>query len=199
MQITHHNDLDMDMFMRIAPELYLKRLVVGGLPRVYEWGRQFRNEGIDLTHNPEFTTCEFYQAYSDVYEAMNMTEELISGLVKYIRGTTTTKFHTQDGEVYEVNWAAPWKRVEMIPALEKATGEKFPPADKLHDAESNAFFKTLLKKMNVKCSEPLTNARMLDKLVGEFIEEKCISPTFIIEHPQMMYVSKSLFPGFDVS
>ena len=91
----------MDMFMRIAPELYLKMLVVGGINRVYEIGRQFRNEGIDLTHNPEFTTCEFYQAYADVYDLMDMTEELASGLVKHLIGGTTTKFHTQHGEEYK--------------------------------------------------------------------------------------------------
>ena len=183
---THHNDLNMDMFMRIAPELYLKMLVVGGINRVYEIGRQFRNEGIDLTHNPEFTTCEFYQAYADVYDLMDMTEELVTGLVKHLVGGLVTKFHTQHGEEYEVNWAGPWRRIEMIPALEKATGEKFPPGDQLHTEETNAFFKRVLKKMNVECSPPLTNARMLDKLVGEFIEETCINPTFITEHPQMM-------------
>jgi lysyl-tRNA synthetase class 2 len=176
----------MDLFMRVAPELYLKMLVVGGLNRVYEIGRQFRNEGIDLTHNPEFTTCEFYMAYADVYDIMDMTEALVTGLVKHITGGTTTKFHTQHGEEYEVNWAAPWRRVEMIPALEEATGEKFPPGDQLHTQETNEFFKRVLKKMKVECSPPLTNARMLDKLVGEFIEETCVNPTFITGHPQMM-------------
>ncbi|PMD65675.1 putative Lysyl-tRNA synthetase, cytoplasmic [Hyaloscypha bicolor E] len=184
--VTHHNDLDMNMFMRVAPELYLKMLVVGGLNRVYEMGRQFRNEGIDLTHNPEFTTCEFYMAYADVYDIMDMTEELVSGLVKHVTGGTTTKFHTQHGEEYEVNWKAPWRRVEMIPALEEATGEKFPPGEQLHTKETNDFLKGVLKKMKVDCSPPLTNARMLDKLVGEFIEETCVNPTFITGHPQMM-------------
>lgn len=183
---THHNDLNMDMFMRIAPELYLKMIVVGGINRVYEMGRQFRNEDIDLTHNPEFTTCEFYMAYADVYDLMTMTEELVSGLVKKITGGTTTKFVTQHGEEYEVNWAAPWRRVEMIPALEEATEEKFPPSEELHTTETNEFLKRVLKKMKVECSPPLTNARMLDKLVGEYIEETCINPTFITEHPQMM-------------
>lgn len=184
--VTHHNDLDMDMFMRIAPELYLKMLVVGGLNRVYELGRQFRNEGIDLTHNPEFTTCEFYMAYADVNDLMDMTEELVSGLVKHITGGYETKFTTQHGEEYNVNWKAPWRRVEMMPALEEACGEKFPPGDQLHTAETNEFLKRMLKKMKVECSPPLTNARMIDKLVGEFIEETCVNPTFITGHPQMM-------------
>ncbi|MCJ1313961.1 lysyl-tRNA synthetase [Agyrium rufum] len=184
--ITHHNDLDMNLFMRVAPELYLKMLIVGGLERVYEMGRQFRNEGIDLTHNPEFTTCEFYMAYADVYDVMDITEDLVSGVVKHITGGHQTKYTTQTGEVYEVNWAKPWKRIEMMSALEKACGEKFPLGDQLHTSETNDFLKRVLKKMNVECSPPQTNARMLDKLVGEFIEEECISPTFITGHPQMM-------------
>ncbi|KAI1907760.1 lysyl-tRNA synthetase [Ophidiomyces ophidiicola] len=184
--VTHHNELNMNLFMRVAPELYLKMLIVGGLERVYELGRQFRNEGIDLTHNPEFTTCEFYWAYADVYDLMNVTEELVSGLVKHITGEYETVFHTQAGEEYKVNWKAPWKRIEMIPALEEATGEKFPPGDQLHTQETNEWLKKLIKKVNVECSPPQTNARMLDKLVGEFIEEKCINPTFITGHPQMM-------------
>lgn len=184
--ITHHNELDMDLYMRVAPELYLKMLIVGGLERVYELGRQFRNEGIDLTHNPEFTTCEFYWAYADMYDLMNITEELVSGLVKHITGGYETTFHTQTGEVYNVNWKAPWRRVEMIPALEEATGVKFPPGDQLHTEETNKFLQDLLKKVNIECPPPLTNARMLDRLVGEFIEETCVNPTFIVGHPQMM-------------
>ncbi|KAI4273683.1 MAG: hypothetical protein L6R35_006394, partial [Caloplaca aegaea] len=184
--VTHHNDLDMNLFMRVAPELYLKMLIVGGLERVYELGRQFRNEGIDLTHNPEFTTCEFYMAYADVYDIMDITEDLVSGLVKHVTGSYQTTFHTQTGEEYQVNWEKPWKRIDMIGALEEACGEKFPPGEELHTTATNDFLKRMLKKMNVECTPPQTNARMLDKLVGEFIEETCINPTFITGHPQMM-------------
>lgn len=193
---TFHNELGMELYMRIAPELYLKELVVGGLERVYEMGRQFRNEGIDLTHNPEFTTCEFYMAYADVHDVMEMTEELVSGLVLAVKGTHETEYHTMSGETYKVNWKAPWRRVEMIPELERCTGEKFPPASELHTDETNKFLKKVLEKvssdldglalsysqclqMKLECSPPHTNARMIDTLVGEYIESTCVDPTFI--------------------
>jgi lysyl-tRNA synthetase class 2 len=177
--ITHHNDLDMDMYMRVAPELFLKKMIVGQFGKVFEIGKNFRNEGIDLTHNPEFTSCEFYWAYADVYDLMAITEELISGLIKDLTGSYITTFTTQHGETYTVNWEAPWRRVEMIPELEKATGEKFPPYDELHTEETNQFLQRVCKKMGVECPPPLTNARMIDKLTGEFIEDTCINPTFI--------------------
>lgn len=183
---THLNDYNMDVFLRIAPELPLKMLVVGGLKRVYEIGRLFRNEGADLTHNPEFTTCEFYEAGADFYDLMKRTEELVSGMVKEITGGYVTKFTTQHGETYEVNWEAPWRRVEMIPALEAATGEKFPNPEDLHTDEANAFLRKVLQKMNVDCPPPQTTARMLDRLTGEFIEETAVNPTFIVEHPKIM-------------
>lgn len=173
--VTHHNDLNMDMFLRVAPELYLKMLTVGGLNRVYEIGRQFRNESMDLTHNPEFTTLEFYMAYADMYDLMGMTEELVSGLVHHIHGSYKTKYHTSKGEEIEINWEAPWKKIDMIPELEKLTGEKFPDSEQLHTAETGEFLKGVLKKTGVECNPPLTNARMLDALVGDFLEEQCVS------------------------
>lgn len=185
--ITHHNDLSMDMFMRIAPELFLKELVVGGLDRVYEIGRQFRNESIDMTHNPEFTTCEFYQAYADVYDLMDMTELLFSEMVKEITGDYKVTYHPDgpEGEALTLDFSRPWKRVNMIEELEKIYNVKFPAGDKLHTDETNEFLKKLLKDNKLECPPPLTNARMLDKLVGE-IEDASINPTFIFGHPQIM-------------
>jgi len=129
-------------------------------------------------------------AYADYEDVMAMTEEMVSGLVKEITGGYETVYHTQSGEEYKVNWRRPWRRVSMIPALEEATGEKFPPANELHTKETNEFLKNVLKKVDVDCSEPRTNARMIDKLVGEFIEETAISPTFIVGHPE---VSSSMY------
>ncbi|THH12784.1 hypothetical protein EW146_g7371 [Bondarzewia mesenterica] len=187
--VTHHNDLNLDLYLRIAPELYLKQLVVGGLDRVYEIGRVFRNEGIDLTHNPEFTICEFYMAYADMYDVMDITEALIEGMVKFLTGgETTLKYHPdgKDGKEYTLEFQRPWKRYDMIGTLEEKLGVKFPPGETLHTEEANVFLKDLCKKHNVDCSEPRTNARLLDKLVGEFIEPLCISPAFIVGHPQVM-------------
>jgi len=186
--VTHHNDLNMDLFMRVAPELYLKMLVVGGLDRVYEIGRQFRNEGIDLTHNPEFTTCEFYMAFADMNDLMDLTESMLAGMVKYITGGYKIKYHPQgpDGPEYDIDFTPPFKRVSMIDTLEEKLGVKFPPGDRLHTDESSKFLDALCKKHEVECSTPRTVARMLDKLVGEFVEVDCISPTFITGHPQLM-------------
>jgi lysyl-tRNA synthetase class 2 len=186
--LTHHNDLNLDMFMRVAPELFLKMLIVGGLDRVYEVGRQFRNEGIDMTHNPEFTTCEFYMAYADMYDLMEMTEQLVSGMVMEIFGAYKIEYHPQgpDAPAMEIDFTPPFKRMDMIETLEEKLNVKFPPGDQLHTQETNKFLSDLCIKHKVDCSAPRTNARLLDKLVGDFLEVDCISPTFITGHPMMM-------------
>ncbi|WFD07265.1 lysine--tRNA ligase [Malassezia vespertilionis] len=189
--VTHHNDLKMDLFMRIAPELYLKELIVGGLDRVYEVGRVFRNESIDQTHNPEFTTCEFYMAYADMYDLMDITESMVSGLVKAVTGGTKITYHPDGKEEagarsYEIDFSTPWKRFDMIKELEKQLQVDFPPADQLHTEETRKWLSDLCEKHKVDCSEPRSCSRLIDKLVGEFIENQCINPSFIVGHPQLM-------------
>ncbi|PKU35300.1 hypothetical protein llap_14394 [Limosa lapponica baueri] len=186
--ITYHNELDMNLYMRIAPELYHKILVVGGMDRVYEIGRQFRNEGIDLTHNPEFTTCEFYMAYADYHDLMEITEKLLSGMVKHITGSYKITYHPDgpDGQAYEIDFTPPFRRISMVDELEKVLGVKFPPTECFETEETRKFFDVLCAKRNIECAPPRTTARLLDKLVGEFLEVTCINPTFICDHPQIM-------------
>ncbi|XP_075571623.1 lysine--tRNA ligase isoform X3 [Pelecanus crispus] len=186
--ITYHNELDMNLYMRIAPELYHKMLVVGGLDRVYEIGRQFRNEGIDLTHNPEFTTCEFYMAYADYHDLMEITEKLLSGMVKHLTGSYKIAYHPdgQDGQAYEIDFTPPFRRISMVYDLEKVLGVTFPSAECFETEETRRFFDDLCVERNVECPPPRTTARLLDRLVGEFLEATCINPTFICDHPQIM-------------
>ncbi|XP_034382789.1 lysine--tRNA ligase isoform X1 [Cyclopterus lumpus] len=186
--VTYHNELDMNLYMRIAPELYHKMLVVGGMDRVYEIGRQFRNEGIDLTHNPEFTTCEFYMAYADYHDLMDITEKLLSGMVKHVTGGYKVTYHPDgpEGPAQEIDFTPPFRRVSMTHDLEKIMGVKFPPTDSYDSDETRKFFDDLCAQKGVDCPPPRTTARLLDKMVGDFLEVTCINPTFICEHPQIM-------------
>jgi lysyl-tRNA synthetase class 2 len=182
--VTFHNDLHMNLFLRIAPELYLKMLVIGGLDRVYEIGRQFRNEGIDLTHNPEFTTLEFYQAYADYEDLMVMCEELVSGLVKDITGGYRIKYSPKPGmDEVEIDFTPPFRRISMMEGLEEAMGVQLPALD---DPDIDTKLQALLVQHQLECSPPQTTARLLDTFVGEFLETNIVHPTFITEQPQLM-------------
>lgn len=179
--MTYHNELEMELAMRIAPELFLKQLVVGGLDRVYEIGRQFRNEGMDLTHNPEFTSCEFYMAYADYNDLMSMTEDMISGMVKEITGSYKITI-----EGHEVDFSPPWKRVSMVAGLCKLIPEDLDAQMDLSTEEARARLDAACRKHDIKCENPRTTARLLDKLVGHFLEESFINPTFLMDHPIIM-------------
>ena len=181
--ITHHNELGEDLYLRIAPELFLKKAVVGGLDRVYEIGPQFRNEGMDPTHNPEFWTLEFYQVGADYNSLMMMNEELLSHVIKTVGNGVVRPYKLVDGTDVEINFSTPFARVEMIPTLEKTVG-KFPTLEAT--SELRDFLLDACKDQGIICPEPHTCARLVDRLVGELIEPNCINPTFIIGHPKFM-------------
>lgn len=183
--VTYHNALKRDLFMRVAPELFLKQLIIGGLDRVYEIGKNFRNEGIDLTHNPEFTSCEFYWAYADFNDLMDFTEEMITSMVIELNGSDIVTVQDENGEDVQVNFSRPWKRIPMLEELGNKLGVPV-PTDNLESPEANAFFDEHAKKHGVECKAPRTTARLIDKLVGHFIENDLVNPTFLIEHPQLM-------------
>lgn len=190
---TYHEDLHMNMYMRVAPELYLKMLVVGGLDRVYEIGRNFRNESIDLTHNPEFTACEFYAAYLDYSDLMKLTEEMLSSMVKEITGDYKVKYHPDgpDGREVEIDFTPPFKRISMVAGLQEELrgilkDDSFTIPSDMANPSTRQFLDDLHTRLDIQCEEPRTTARLLDSLIGEYIEPKCINPTFICDHPQIM-------------
>lgn len=182
--ITYHNCLEQDMFMRIAPELYLKMLVVGGMERVYELGKQFRNEDIDLTHNPEFTSIEAYQAFADYNDMMKMTEDLLSGLAMHLYGKTQIEYAPKGGESLTFNFAGPYKKLYIIPELETRLNIKFP--ENFSTEEFNLWLQQICKDNKVDCKAPLTTPRLFDALISEFLEPECVQPTFICDHPRIM-------------
>ncbi|CAC9471141.1 LysRS / lysyl-tRNA synthetase [Leishmania donovani] len=188
--VTHHNDLNQTMFLRIAPELYLKELVVGGMDRVYEIGKQFRNEGIDLTHNPEFTSCEAYWAYMDYHDWMTATEDLLYGLAMELHGSPIVRYAPKDSEgkpLPEVtfNFNKPFKRLHIIPELEKRLQVSFDNVDFESDAGIQ-FLMDLCEKHKADCPPPYTAPRLLDALIAEFLEPECHDPCFICDHPRVM-------------
>jgi len=187
--ITHHNDLGVDLFMRVAPELYLKQLIIGGMHKVYEIGKNYRNEDIDTTHNPEFTAIETYEAFADYNDLMIMTEELLSSLVFHLYGKYQVELHPHGRDnpegVFTIDFSPPFDRFPMIPTLETKLNVKFP--EDLTTEDTRKWLIEICKTHEAECSEPLTNYRLLDALVGKFIEKDIINkPGFIIDHPQLM-------------
>jgi lysyl-tRNA synthetase class 2 len=187
--VTHHNDLNLDMNLRVAPELFLKMLVVGGVDRVYEVARTFRNESIDLTHNPEFTLIEFYMAYADYHDLMAFTEEMLSGLVKSLFGSYIVPIHPNGPEtepVVNLDFTPPFRRVSMLSELAKKLNVSLPDPTTFGTEEVRKFFDDLCVKHGVDCTAPRTTARLVDKLVGDLIEPEMVNPTFLMDHPAVM-------------
>ncbi|KAK9286049.1 hypothetical protein L1049_014428 [Liquidambar formosana] len=168
--VTHHNELNMRLYMCIAPELYLKQLVVGGMERVYEIGKQFRNEGIDLTHNSEFTTCEFYMAFADYNTLMDLTEKMLSGMVEKLTSGYKINYHANgsDKDPIEINFTPPFRRIDMIEELKNTVGLSI-PKDFSSD-EANKYLVNACMKFDIKCPPPQTTARLLDKLCNAYTE-----------------------------
>ena len=167
---THHNSLDIGMYLRIASELYLKRLIVGGFDRVYEIGRMFRNEGMDATHNPEFTTMELYQAYGDFEDMMEITENMVEHVANKVKGTTVVEF---DG--HEIELKAPWKRISMIDAVKEHSGVDF------NEIKTDEEAIAIAKEKGVEVKE--TRGEIIAEFFDEFVEDKLIQPTFIVDYP----------------
>lgn len=170
--VTHHNALDMELYMRIALELHLKRLIVGGLEKVYELGRVFRNEGVSTRHNPEFTMIEVYEAFADFNDIMNLTEEMIAHVAQEVLGTTKISY----GE-YEVDLTPNWKRLHMVDAIKEYVGVDFWREISLEEARS------LAKEHDIEITEHMEVGHIINEFFEQRIEEKLIQPTFIYGHP----------------
>ncbi len=170
--ITHHNALDIDLYLRIAPELYLKRLLVGGLEKVYELNRNFRNEGISTKHNPEFSMLELYQAYADYRDMMTLTEEMISTVAREVLGTTEIIYQ---GETINLN--PPWRRMPMLSAVKDCTGVDFTVIENDEDARAAA------KGLGLQVDTGATRGNIINEVFEKFVETKLIQPTFITDYP----------------
>ena len=171
--ITHHNTLDLQMYLRIAPELNLKRLIVGGFDKVFEIGKNFRNEGMDIKHNPEFTNMEFYSAYEDYNDMMNIAERLISTVAENTLGTTKITYQGQ-----EIDLAPGWKKITMIDAIKQATGVDFNTINTDEEAQAIA------KEKGVEYEEiKNTRGHIINEFFETFVEETLIQPTFIMDYP----------------
>lgn len=170
--VTHHNALDMELFMRIAIELHLKRLIVGGMEKVYEIGRVYRNEGISTRHNPEFTMIELYEAYADYKDIMKLTENMIAHIAKEVLGTTKINY-----QGHEVDLSPPWRRVSMVDLIKEKVGVDF--SVQMTDEEAHA----LAKKHNVPAEPNMTFGHIVNQFFETLIEETLIQPTFVTGHP----------------
>lgn len=170
--ITHHNTLDIDMYLRIANELYLKRLIVGGFDKVYEMGRMFRNEGMDHTHNPEYTAIELYQAYADYNDMMDITEQLVAFVCEKVNGSMKAQF----GET-EIDFTPPWKRITMVDAIKEYADINF------DEIETDEQAREVAKANNVEISDNMSRGEVINECFEHFCEEKLVQPTFVLGHP----------------
>ncbi|WLR58065.1 lysine--tRNA ligase [Guptibacillus hwajinpoensis] len=170
--VTHHNALDMELYMRIAIELHLKRLIVGGMERVYEIGRVFRNEGVSTRHNPEFTMLELYEAYADYKDVMSLTEQMVAHIAKEVTGSTMIQY----GD-YEINLEPEWKRVHMVDAVKEATGVDF--WKEMTDEEA----RSIAKEHGVEIKETMEFGHVVNEFFEQKVEETLIQPTFVYGHP----------------
>lgn len=170
--VTHHNTLDMDLYLRIAPELYLKRLLVGGLEKVYEINRSFRNEGISTRHNPEFTMLEIYQAYGDYEVMMELTENLIAHAAQKINGSLQAEF---DGQI--IDFTTPWRRIPMLEAIQEHTGVDF------RSLPTDAEAREAAAGLGMNVEKNATRGEIINEVFEAFVEDKLIQPTFIYGHP----------------